>query len=186
MVAKLTSRRVGGAIVLTLMMLLASLGSLGAGAERWAAPGPRDLPPERSTTPAEPGSPTITSIDSPNPTCYRAALGSDVCYINWRSMTVSAISPQRIVSMSVSIDGRVRANYQGFFQSSMDVSRAFHGEGFRVDCGPEGVDGIEGMGRQHDWAIRARDTEDAEATNRGTVTCPALAPFAVSLPMLRR
>ena len=121
MVAKLTSRRVGGAIVLTLMLLLTSLGSLGAGAERPSVDGSREAPPERSSAPVEPNGPTITSIDSPNPTCYRAALGSDVCYINWRSMTVSAISPQRIVSMSVSIDGRVRANYEGFFQSSMHV-----------------------------------------------------------------
>jgi hypothetical protein len=179
------SARTSGALVVVLALILVSArGSF----TRAQGPGPSEaaaVQRERSGSPGAPDAPTISFIDSPTPTCYRSEVQSTTCLVNWGHLQVSAVSPQTVVSMTVSIDDQVRANYQGYFQSTMVVSAGFHGDGLQVTCGPPGVDGVRGMGRVHNWTVRARDSEGLEAVNRGTVLCPA-SPYRVFLELVLR
>jgi hypothetical protein len=120
-----------------------------------------------------PQSPTISFIESPSPTCYRPIPGTGACYIQWSYLHVTAGSGAYVISMTVAIDGHVRAYSSGFFQTSMTIPGTMTGPGFGVTCGTEGSGGTPGWGRTYAYTIRARDTGGLSSANYGTVTCPA-------------
>jgi hypothetical protein len=116
-------------------------------------------------------SPTISFIDSPSATCYRASVGT--CYIGWSYLYVSASSSQYIISMTVSINNHIRAYHSGFFQTSMYIPGAMLEPGFKVPCGWRGASGVPELGYSYNYVIRAAETGGLKAANYGTVTCPA-------------
>lgn len=114
-----------------------------------------------------------TTIDSPSPTCYRPEPGSGRCYLQWSSISVAGSSTAYVISMTVTIDGQVRAYHSGFFQTSMYVPGQMYGPGFRVSCGFPAGDGSTGLGDTHTYVIRTRQTDGSVGTNSGSVQCPA-------------
>ncbi len=128
---------------------------------------------------AGPQAPAISFIDSPSPTCYQPIGSADTCYITWSYLQVSAGSSNYVVSMTVSIDGRLRAYHSGFFQTSMMIPGDMYGPGFRVACG---LRNAAGMGKTYAYIIHARESSGQSAANFGSVTCPgvwlAFAPLA--------
>jgi hypothetical protein len=171
-------------VLVAMLMMLLIVGSESVVEPLWLEAGA--IRHVRAAEPEAPDHPTISTIESPSPTCYRPGLHSNICRVNWGLVRVSTVSPRTIVSVTLTIDGRMRANYQGYFQSSLSVEPGFHGDGFQVACGFEGVDGVAGMGRVYDWRLKALDSEGLEATNKGTVTCPAWHPISVYLPLVQR
>ena len=132
----------------------------------------RDIEPHR-TTDARPDIPSISFIDSPAATCYGPLAEVNACYINWPYLQVSATSPNYMNRMTLTIDGRVRAVYTGFFQASMFVPSGMHAEGFKVACGIAGASGDPDSGRHYAYAIDAVETGGLSSANYGTVICPA-------------
>jgi hypothetical protein len=131
------------------------------------------------------GTPEISFIDSPSPTCYRPVPDTGVCYIRWSHLQVEATPPEYIVTMTVSIDGQLRAYHQGFFQTTMVVPGDMYGLGFAVACGwPSSVDQT-GLGRTYNYVIRARETSGLGASNYGSVTCPGDV-VDLFLPLVRK
>ena len=120
---------------------------------------------------AEGESPDLSFIDSPGPTCYRSGVGT--CYLQWNYLYVSASPSQYIISMTVSINQRVRAYHAGFFQTSMYIPSDMLTPGFKVACGWRGASGVPELGFSHNYVIRAAETGGLKAANYGTVTCPA-------------
>ena len=120
---------------------------------------------------AEIDSPTISFIDSPSATCYRASVGT--CYIEWSYLSVSASASQYIISMTMSIDDRIRAYHTGFFQNSMYIPGDMLEPGFKVPCGWPGASGVPGLGYTYNYVIRAAETGGLTSANYGAVTCPA-------------
>jgi len=118
-------------------------------------------------------SPDISAIDSPSASCVRPVASAGDCYVRWYYMNVTASSSQYIISMTVTIDGRLRAYHSGFFQSSMFIPGTMMGKGFQVACGLPGSGGKPGLGETYNYAIRARETGGLTAANYGFVTCPA-------------
>jgi hypothetical protein len=178
--------RVRKAVALTSVFLLVSATLGGAGVPASGARGLGEAGPVRQSLSTRPKTPSISLLETRKPTCYRPELGSNACFVNWGSTTVSTSAPRTIVSMTLTIDGQMRANYQGFFQDAMEVMPGFHGAGFQVPCGPASVDGVVGMGHRYDWALRARDSQGLQTSSSGALTCPALDPIHVFLPMVRR
>lgn len=172
------------AITLALVLVLASAGRAdGPVPQGDAARRPRQAPPVAEAASSRP---QISLIEAAAPTCYRATLDSNTCLINWGRISVSTASPATIDHMTLTIDGQMRARYQGFFQSAMEVTRAFHGEGFAIPCGAAGVDGVPGMGHAYDWTLRAVDSGGLDTTSSGTVVCPALDPSELLVPVVWR
>lgn len=128
-------------------------------------------------------SPSISFINSPGATCQRASVG--VCYLQWSYLSVSASTSQYIISMTLSIDDRIRAYHSGFFQTSMYISANMLGPGFKVACGWRGASGASGLGYSYSYVIRAAETGGLKAANYGTVTCPADAG-TVFMPLITR
>lgn len=170
----MTSRKRIGALLgaLAVAAVWGTLVAQGATGLQTATPAATPVGPRREIQ-SEPQSPAISFIDSPTATCYRAIAGTGTCYIEWNYLYVTASSSQYIVSMTVSIDDRLRAYHAGFFQTSMYVPSQMYAPGFKVSCGAPGVDGVPGMGNIYNYVIRARETGGLSAANYGSVTCPA-------------
>jgi hypothetical protein len=137
-----------------------------------AAPvsGTPEMPRQEHQETPEPS--TITTLENPSPTCYRPVAGTGSCYIQWAYLNAVASSSQYVISMTVTIDGELRAYHSGFFQTSMYVAGNLYGPGFRVTCGFPSSAG-EALGNTYGYTVRARDTSGHLAANYGTVTCPA-------------
>jgi hypothetical protein len=174
----------------TLLVLLALMVIGGTPLALAAAGPPVTVVPQTSRGGPEPprregGTPDISFIDSQSPTCYRPADSTGVCYITWHSLQVEATATQYIVSMTVAIDGRLRAYHGGFFQTTMFVPGEMYGPGFAVTCGYPGAGGLAAMGKTYSYVIRARETGGLKAANYGSVTCPADV-MDVFVPLLPR
>ena len=112
-------------------------------------------------------------IDAPAPTCYRPVEHTNVCYVEWASLAASTVSPNYMISMTVSIDELQRAYTGGFFQTAMYLPADMFAPGFQVACGTPGESGDPKLGAAHTYVIRARDTTGGHAAAPGTVVCPA-------------
>jgi hypothetical protein len=130
-------------------------------------------PPTRQARQGDPSAPEISFIDSPTAQCYMPEMHKDTCYIQWDYLQVSASTSQYIISMTVAIDGQMRAYHSGFFQTSMYVPTDMFRPGLRVTCGPPGSNPNPFLGKTYAYTIRARETGGFAAANYGSVTCPA-------------
>jgi hypothetical protein len=154
-----------------------------------AAPAAQATPPALSTTPMplpdQPAveSPDISFIDSPTAACARARTEANVCYMTWSYLYAYA-DPNYMITMTVEIDGKARARYQGFFQTSMYVPSEMLA--FRVACGAPGSGGFPNLGMNHSYTLRARDSAGLGAANYGSVTCPADIPLHIYFPLMRK
>jgi len=159
--------------------------ALGSQAVPLATPTPIDTDLPHRGVSGDVESPTISSIDSPNPTCYRPVAGTGACFIQWGYLYVSAASGSYVVSMTVTIGDRIRAYHSGFFQPSMYIPADMTAPGYRVDCGPSTGGGSPGWGKTYTYQIRARETGGLTTANYGAVTCPADIA-RLFLPLIRR
>jgi hypothetical protein len=186
---------------LAVLLAVALLGVLGWSIQRaGAAPGGpallQDQPTPVFPDPSQGGAmrerdgdesaPLISFIDSPEAQCTRPKQYTNACYIQWRYLSVTAASTHYVISMTVSINDRLRAYFGGFFQTSMYVPQEIQTPGFRVACGTAGASGNPSLGQSYSWAVRARETSGLSSGNYGTVYCPADAvpasPAALSGP----
>lgn len=154
-----------------------------------AAPLPAAVSAGANLPPQEVGSdaaaPDISTIDSPSPTCHRPVAGTGACYIQWEYLYVTASSGAYVISMTVTIDNRLRAYHSGFFQTAMYIPGDMLESGYRVSCGAPGSGTVPETGRTYSYAIRARESTGLTTANYGSVTCPAdLA--RVLLPLIRK
>jgi len=165
------SRTVG----LVLLIVLAMLGLGGVVVQQARASvliqQPGDQPPDRERQ-SNLEAPTISFIENPTAQCYLPVAGTDACFINWEYLYVYTSAPAYMISMTVAIDGQIRANHQGFFQTSIYVPSQMLSPGFRVTCGAPGAGVNPWLGNSYAYTLRARDTDNLKAANYGTVTCP--------------
>jgi hypothetical protein len=117
-------------------------------------------------------SPDISGIDASTPTCYRAAVNSETCFVEWSYLYVTAGAGQYILDMRINIDGRVRSFSQGFFQTYMYIPADMYEPGFAVPCGLAGAGGVANLGNLYSYLISARDSAGQTATSIGSLYCP--------------
>lgn len=172
-------------VALTVLMLAIAANTLGARAAKGSAPiviseGTAQV---RREILADEQSPAISFIDSPGATCYRSSVGT--CHLTWSYLSVSASPSQYVISMTVSINDRVRAYHSGFFQTSMYIPGDMLAPGFKVACGWPGASGAPELGYAYAYVIRAAETGGLKSANYGAVTCPADAGV-VFLPLVMK
>lgn len=160
-------------VALTVTALAVAVSTLVARADQVPAPTviAEETAEARREIESEIDAPTISFIDSPSATCYRTSVGT--CYIEWSYLSVSASASQYIISMTMSIDDRIRAYHTGFFQNSMYIPGDMLEPGFKVPCGWPGASGVPGLGYTYNYVIRAAETGGLTSANYGAVTCPA-------------
>jgi len=125
----------------------------------------------------DPQAPSISFIDSPSPTCYQPDATRDECYLTWYYISVNAAPAGYMITMTLTLNsiGPV-AHTHGFFQPSMYIPYSMLGDGFKVACGSPGAGGNPTLGNAYGYAIRARDSDGARASNLGTIYCPPFNP----------
>lgn len=159
-------------VLFALAGAVALAGALGAAVMHGAAPQQAAVDPPARTA-GDGRTPAISFIDSPSPTCRVARPNTGACYIGWSYLYVSAAPSASIISMTVTIDSRLRGYHNGFFQSAMYIPGAMTAPGYLVTCGRPGSGGAPGQGKSYAYTIRARESTGQSAANYGTVTCPA-------------
>lgn len=117
---------------------------------------------------------TIGFIASPSPSCYQPDRMENDCFINFYNLSVT--TDQYMKSLIVKINNRIVANYQGFFQQSINIPYSMNGNGFKVNCGKPGAGGNPEMGKAYKIEIQAEDTEGLKSNNYATVYCPPYLP----------
>jgi hypothetical protein len=167
--------------------LFLAWGVVQAAAALQASPGESGLamlatPPPLPEQPAK-ELPDISFIDSPSASCTLPRKNTGVCLLTWSYLYVDGGS-NNIITMTVGIDDKERARYDGFFQTYMYVPSEM--TSFRVPCGVPGEGGNPNWGANHNYVIRARDSGGLKAANYGTATCPADSPVRNFLPLLTR
>lgn len=115
-------------------------------------------------------SPDINSIQSPTASCVLPEVNTGACYISWPSIYVEA-SPNYVITMTVAIDNKAVARYNGFFQTGMVVPSEMLL--FRVTCGLPGSGGDPAWGANYSYTLRARDSSGQATANYGSISCPA-------------
>lgn len=165
-----------------LIALIALAGALGlavsnapssATAAQPPPPTPMNAAPPHREVSGDVQAPAISFIDSPSATCSRPVAGTGACYIEWNYLYVTAAPSSYVISMTVSIDNRIRAYHTGFFQSSMYIPVEMTAPGYKVTCGRPGSGSNALWGKTYNYILRARDSAGLSATNYGSVTCPA-------------
>jgi hypothetical protein len=118
------------------------------------------------------GGPEISVIDSSTPTCFLADPRTGTCSVEWSYLYVTADSGPYIISMSVEIDGRIRANSNGFFQTYMYLPSDIFGSGFEMPCGLAGAGGVPGLGELYSFVVRAKQSDGLTSSSSGAFYCP--------------
>jgi len=150
------------------------------------APANNTNPQHRISTGWDVEMPETSDMDSMTPHCHKLQPRTDICYINWYDIAVQVDDPISITSITIKIDGKMRANYQGFFQSNAYISNKSNGLGFQVSCGYEGADGYAGLGYRHTYAISYVNSLGNGELHTGYVHCPANNLLPVYLPLLSK
>lgn len=150
------------------------------------APANKTNPQHRVSAGLDVEMPETDDMYSMTPHCYKLQPRTDICYINWYDMAVQVEDPISITSITIKIDGKMRANYQGFFQSNAYISNKVNGLGFQVSCGYEGADGYAGLGYRHTYAISYVNSLENGELHTGSALCPANNLLPVYLPLLSK
>jgi hypothetical protein len=118
-------------------------------------------------------SPELNYQFPPSPTCYNPVRGTGACYIRWDYFYYEAASSQYILTMTITIDDKIRAYHSGFFQTYLYINDRYYGKGFEVSCGRQGAAGEPGMGAEYGYIFQARETGGVSSYDAGKVLCPA-------------
>ncbi len=123
--------------------------------------------------PPSPGSAQTSSISLQiqNPVCVQASLNSGTCFIRMRS--VSAVgSGSSFSRLRVFVNGKLRANMQGFFENGGYVVGNMFGDGFVVSCGGKNASGNPDFGSSYPIVVIASLVDGTTSSGSTTVTCP--------------
>ncbi len=126
------------------------------------------------------------SVTMSNPTCVQVPANAGACYIVIRSISAIA-SDTSFTGLDVSIDGKVRARLQPFFETSVSATDRMFDQGFLVTCGRSNADGDPNYGRQYQVYYKGYLSGSTTPAAYGTasVNCPAY-DAAMYLPLVHK
>ncbi|HTP10432.1 MAG TPA: hypothetical protein VMP08_19395 [Anaerolineae bacterium] len=126
------------------------------------------------------------SVTMSNPTCVQASATAGACYILIRSISASA-SDTSFTGLDISVDGKVRARLQPFFETTVYAADRMFGQGFLVTCGRSNSSGDPKYGALHtvDYKGYLFGSSTPAAYGLASVFCPAY-DGAVYLPLVRK
>ena len=124
------------------------------------------------------------SVDLSNPACVEALPASGVCSIKFNSLTASG-SDTSFSRVEVLVDGKLRVNMTGFFESSASLIYQMLPEGLKVACGSPNQGGLPGFGKAYTLTAIAYMADGTSSTDQMNVFCPAF-DGNLYLPFLRK
>ncbi len=126
------------------------------------------------------------SVTMSNPTCVQVPASAGTCYIVIRSLSATA-SDTSFTGLDVSVDGKVRARFQPFFETSVSVNYKMLDRGLMVVCGRSNSGGNPNYGALHtvDYKGYLFGSSTPAAYGTASVYCPAYDGLAY-LPLIRK
>ena len=126
------------------------------------------------------------SVTMSNPACVQALANAGTCYLIIRSINASA-SDSSFTGLDISIDGKVRARIQTFFETTAYATDRMFGRGFLVTCGRSNAGGDPNYGRQYrvDYKGYLFGSTAPAASGTASVYCPAY-DATVYLPLVHK
>ncbi len=119
-----------------------------------------------------------------NPYCAQASPSSSTCLINVRNISATSSDPN-FLGLQITINGKTRAFFSNFFETSVFINDGMMGKGLQVVCGRPNASGLPGYGLQYSVGISAIVSGSSPTTDTANVTCPSFESKAY-LPMLKR
>jgi hypothetical protein len=124
------------------------------------------------------------SLDITNPVCVQAHSDTGACYI--KAFDISANGSDGSFSqLSVYVNGKLRLNMQGFFESGAYLNSNMIENGFAVACGMPNASGDPAFGNIYTMSVTASMTDGANTWGSAQVNCPYY-DGKVFLPNVRR
>jgi hypothetical protein len=132
---------------------------------------------------ARTSSPDAVSLTVSNPYCAQASPISPTCLIYVRYISATSTDPN-FRGIQISIDGKARAFFSNFFETSTYINDSMMGKGLQVFCGGPNASGVPGYGLQYSVGISAIVTGSSPITDTANVTCPYF-ESRLYLPMIK-
>jgi len=126
------------------------------------------------------------SVTMSNPACVQARANSGTCYIIIRSVSASA-SDSSFTGLDITINDKVRARMQPFFETTANLVASMLGQGLMVTCGRPNASGDPNLGLRYDVAYKGYlfGSSTPAAFGSAAVYCPAYESQVYS-PLIRR
>jgi hypothetical protein len=133
---------------------------------------------------AAPSRAVSVSVSLSNPACVSALPASGVCLIKFYSLTASG-SDTSFSRVEVLVNGKLRVEMAGFFESFAYLTYPMLPRGLAVTCGRPNDGGKPNFGRSYSLTANAYMVDGTAASGTVTVFCP---PYdgKVYLPILRK
>jgi len=111
------------------------------------------------------------SLDITNPVCVQSRSETGTCYIKAFDISANG-SGGSFSQLSVYVNGKLRLNMQGFFESSGYLNAEMIGNGFAVACGMPNASGNPAFGNSYTLAVTASMTDGVNTWGSAQVRCP--------------
>jgi hypothetical protein len=121
---------------------------------------------------ARTASPDAVSLTVSNPYCTQAAPSSPTCLINVRSITATSSDPN-FRGVQITVNGKTRAFFSNFFETSVFINDRMMRNGLHVICGLPNASGVPNYGLQYSVGISAIVSGSSPTTDIANVTCPS-------------
>jgi len=112
------------------------------------------------------------SLNVSNPYCTQPMPASSTCLINMRSISATSSDPN-FLGVQIAIDGKTRAFFSNFFETSVSINERMMGKGLQVVCGKPNASGVPGYGLQYHVGISAVVSGSSATTDTANVNCPS-------------
>lgn len=128
--------------------------------------------------------PQAVALTVSNPYCTQPSTASSTCLINLRYLSATSSDPG-FLGVQITVNGKTRAYFSNFFESSIYVNDRMMGKGLQVTCGRPNASGVAGFGLQYSLGISAIVSGGSPVTDIANVTCPAF-ESRLYLPVVNR
>jgi len=112
------------------------------------------------------------SLSVSNPYCAQSSPASSTCLINVKNISATSSDPN-FLGVQITIDGKPRAFFSNFFETSVSINDRMMGKGLQVVCGKPNASGVPGYGLQYNVGISAVFSGSSATTDTANVNCPS-------------
>jgi hypothetical protein len=112
------------------------------------------------------------SLTVSNPYCTQSAPASSTCLIKVSSINATSTDPN-FRGVQITVDGKPRAFFSNFFETSVSINERMMGKGLQVVCGKPNASGVPGYGLQYHVGISAVVSGSSSTSDTANVNCPS-------------
>jgi hypothetical protein len=116
-------------------------------------------------------SPNAVTLTLNNPYCVQASPASSTCLINIRYLSAASSDPT-FRGVQITINGKPRAFFWNYSETSVFINDSMMGKGLQVTCGKPNASGLPGYGLQYNVGFSAI-ISGSSTTDNAIVNCPS-------------